>query len=406
MSDLAIDGGPQAVDLDRDLFDHPRLSGRDERRVVEAMAEGDLSFPREGGVTRRLEGRLGSLFETDHVVTTNNGTAALFSALFAVGDGTDPRTALEGVDVLCPSYAWWSAVTPVVHLGGRPVFCEVEPDSLALDVADAAARLTPRTEAVVVPYMWGEPPEIDRLRAFADDHDLRVIEDASHAWGATYEGDPVGSLFDVGCLSMQAGKSLPAGEGGVLVTDDADLYERAVAVGHYRRIDGDGRFGAFGNTGLGYKFRMSPLNAALACSQMEVFGERRNRERELAATFRSHLSAVEGVRLPRTELPGYRRGSYFQYRLLVDFDALSADAATVREALAAEGCPVRTEYVPLLHREAAFDGHAERYGAGALPRTEAAYERIVTFPAFRRGTADEVGQYAAAIEKVIGAFDG
>lgn len=405
MGDLAIDGGPRAVAVERDLFDHPRLTERDEEAILAAMRDGDLSFPKEGGVTRRLEATLGSLFEVEHAITTHNGTSALFSALFAVGSGEQPRSALEGVDVLCPSYAWWSAVTPIVQMGGRPVFCEVDPDSLTLDVADAESRLTPSTEVVVVPYMWGEPPALDRLADFADDHDLRVVEDASHAWGAIYDGDPVGTIFDVGALSLQAGKSLPAGEGGVLVTDDPDLFERVEAVGHYRRIDADGSFGAFGNTGLGYKFRMSPLNAALASSQMAVFPDRCEEERDLAETFRAALADVPHVQLPRTDLPGYERGSYFQYRLLVDFEALAADPERVREALAAEGCPVRTEYVPLLHREAVFEGRAKHHGLGELPRTEAAYESIVTFPAFRRGTPEEVGQYADAIRKVVEHFE-
>jgi dTDP-4-amino-4,6-dideoxygalactose transaminase len=345
-----------------------------------------------------LEDRLARFFETEHVLTTNNGTHALYSARFAIGEGDDPRTALRGVDVLCPTYAWWSAAAPILQFGGRPVFCDVT-DSLQIDVANARKQITPQTEVLILPFMWGVPPDIPAVCELAAEHDLSVVTDTSHAWGAKFDGQPVGTLFSAAGFSMQAGKPLPAGEGGVAVFESAEQHQRAMALGQYRRLNQSTTFGRYRNTGLGYKFRISPLNAAVALAQFPAFEDRIERERQYRCQFFNRLSDISGIVPIRDQHPAYRHGGSFQYRLKLTLDAPKSD---VLSALTSAGVPAEDEYVPLLHTEPAFE---QALSDGVGSSAERLHSNLIGFPAFRRGTSDDINAYVEAIETVLHSRD-
>ena len=409
MSDLAIHGGEPAVSaaLNERVTGHPEIDEAVVSRVTGALERGDVSFPVPDGEIHTLERNLEAYFGVEHALCTNNGTSALYSALFAIGEGTDPETALSGTEILCPTFEIWSAIAPIAAFGGTSVFCEVDPDSMVLDLDDLRAKITDRTGAILVCHMWSETCDLDALRAIADEHDLPVVEDAAHAWGCEYRGEKLGTLFDIGAFSMQAGKSLPAGEGGVVLTDDDRLHDRATALGHYERITDDHRFSAFQLTGLGYKFRMSPLCAAVANAQFETLPERVAKEAELMATFREGLREVPCVEQIGCDVEGYQKAGHFGTAMKVDFETLSADPETVVEALREEGIFAIRETgngYSLTHLEPRFESSGSCWGHGELPISEAVYEQLVRLPAFRRGDEADVGCYVRGIEKVVRYF--
>src|SRR5262249_37803164 len=153
-----------------------------------------------------------------------NGTAALLAAFWAI----DLK---PGDEVLVPSATFWASVVPMLWVGAIPVFCESELDRLGLDPADAEQRITSRTRALVVTHLWGMPAKMTDLIALARRHNLKIIEDASHAQGAIWRDRPCGTLGDVGVFSLQTSKLAPAGEGGILLTNDEALLERAICLG-------------------------------------------------------------------------------------------------------------------------------------------------------------------------------
>jgi dTDP-4-amino-4,6-dideoxygalactose transaminase len=158
-----------------------------------------------------------------------NGTATLHSAYFAVGVG-------PGKEVIVPSYTWHATATPVLQCGATPVFCDIDPRSLNADPDDIERRITERTQAICVVHVWGNPAEMDRIMEIANRYKIKVIEDCWHAHGAVYKGKSVGTWGDIGCFSLNCGKAVDAGEGGVAVTDDPVLFDHMLLLGHFGRI--------------------------------------------------------------------------------------------------------------------------------------------------------------------------
>ncbi len=370
----AILGGPPAVTLDQQAANRwPIITAEDEAAVLEVLRDGDLSFH---PVTRMLEDDYRAYFGTRHALAHCNGTAALLAAFFAL----DLK---PGDEVLVPSATFWASVVPMLWLGLVPVFCESETVRMGLDPEDAAARITPRTRAMVVVHLWGMPSRMTQLYDLARRHDLKVIEDASHAPGATWRGRKCGTLGDVSVISLQSAKLAPAGEGGMLLTDDDAIHERAICLGDIVRIlelpTAARRFAA---TSFGIKTRMAPLSAAVGRVQLRHMDERNARRN---ANLEYLSAALEPLGFDTFQPPGHVQRVYFEFLVRVDSDRCPLAIDPLVAALRAEGCDVQAPRYPLVHQQPLFtEGHAAMllraaagnapapvYRADALPKTTA-----------------------------------
>ncbi len=400
----AILGGTPAIDLDqRDAKQWPVIGAEEERAVLEVLRSGELSVNEN---VAALEADYRRWLGVRHAVAHCNGTAGILAALHAFG--LEP-----GDEVIVPSATYWATVTPVLHVGGVPVFAEIEPQCLGLDPADVEARITERTKAIVVVHLFGMPSKMDELLDVARRHDLRVLEDASHAHGARYGGRPIGTLADAAVFSMQTNKLLPAGEGGVFVTDDDELAEKVVRLGHYERLlhleSPNRRFAA---TGFGLKLRISPLNAAVARTQLAHLDHRNARRNENIIHLSEKLEAL-GLQtfLAPKEPPGTQR-VYFEYLIRYDEQRFGLPADDLVRALQAEGALVGRPRYPLLHQQPLFtEGHWARiarvqptvqYDPRDLPRTTAGNNgSLLKLPSFPQAERALLDQYATAFEKVL-----
>ncbi|HEV2126905.1 MAG TPA: DegT/DnrJ/EryC1/StrS family aminotransferase, partial [Chloroflexota bacterium] len=341
---LALQGGQPAITLDQtQAAKWPIVEAEELSAVQEVTASGDWS---KALVARQLEEEFASYIGVRYALSTTNGTAALHAAFFALG-------LRPGDEVIAPSATYWATAMPVLNVGAIPVFADVHPETMNIDPVDAERKITPRTKAIVVMHSGGMPCEMDAFVDLCRRHDLRLVEDASHAHGATYRGRKIGSLGDVSAFSLQTSKLCPAGEGGVLVTDDAALLRRATALGHYERLgrrpaDATGHeegtvedeYDRFRHTSFGYKYRISPLNAALgrvALSKLDARNKQRNAGIEYLL---DGISEIPGLTPPR--IPEYiSRVYYGQARIRYDaseFGGLPIDGFV--EALRAEGARV------------------------------------------------------------------
>lgn len=238
-----------------------------ERKVVEYLrTDGRLSLPKGDGPIQALETAYAKWVRVPYALAVNSGTSAIHSAYVAIG--LEP-----GDEVLAPAYTFHSSVTPLLHVGAKPVLCEVDVITGNLNPDDAASRVTKRTRAIIVTHMYGYPADMEGIIRLARRYDLKIIEDCSQAHGATFKGQPVGSLGDVGVFSLQEGKLAPAGEGGILVTSSLEIYERAVALGHF----GERAFTLtnhtlrkIAETGFGFKYRMHPLAALAGLAGLDI----------------------------------------------------------------------------------------------------------------------------------------
>ena len=398
----AILGGPKSVTLDQhDAKRWPLLSEEDERAVLKVLRNGDLSFD---PVTRELEADYRRYFGARHALAHCNGTAALLAAFFALD-------LQPGDEVLVPSATFWASVVPMLWVGAVPVFCESEFDRLGLDPEDAERKITSRTRAMVVTHLWGMPAKMTELTALARRHNLRIIEDASHAQGAMWRGRPCGTLGDLSIFSLQSSKLAPAGEGGMLLTNDEALMERAICLGDIERIrELQTPAMRFAATSFGIKTRMAPLSAAVAQVQLRRL-EQRNAERNESLEYLSER--LETLGFETYSAPAHIQREYFEFVFRCGKAQASLSRQKLVEALRAEGCDVSLPRYPLLHQQPLFtegtwvkiarveEALKREYCVDALPRTARVNDELLRMPAFPRATRKLMDQYAEAFEKVM-----
>jgi len=413
-AELALLGGPRAVSIPAPHFRWPIIGAEEERAVLEQLHTA-VSLPGRTGVIEAFEDAFAAYQGLPFAMSTCSGTAALHAAFFALE--LEP-----GDEVLAPAYTHLASVLPMLHAQLVPVLCDVDADTGNLDVADAAARISPRTRAIVVTHQYGHVCDMPAVLALAARHDLRVVEDCSHAHGATLDGRLAGTFGDVACFSLQAHKAVVAGEGGVLVTRHPRVFERATLLGHFRRpTAATSAAGApFVETGYGLKNRLHPLGAALALVQLRKLPETIAGRRANLARFSERLRRVPGVG-PLPTAPGADRGGAF--RFLVHYRADEVAGVPIDRylaALQAEGVAevAAGSLVRPLHLTSIFQtlddgmypngwprrgrhtGDAPIYRPGDFPRAERFAASTLQFPAFTEPSAAVIDAYGDAMEKV------
>ncbi len=234
----------------------------------------------------RFERRFADICGARHGVACSNGTTALHLALECLGVG-------PGDEVIIPAFTLIVSANVVCLTGATPVLVDVRPDTWCIDEKLIEAKVTPRTRAIMAVHMYGHPCEMDAIGAIAKKHGLFVIEDAAQAHGAKYRGKRVGAIGDLGAFSFYGNKIITTGEGGMLVTNDSRIAERAVllrnqAFGEERFVHHD----------VGFNYRMTNIQAAIGCGQCEQFEEKIARKREIAATYDELLADENALQLP------------------------------------------------------------------------------------------------------------
>ena len=411
---LALFGGPKAVQVDPgDIFDWPIVTAEDEQAVLEVLRAGTMSGT---DVTRQFEAEFAAWMGVPYALAHCNGTAALQAAMWAVGVG-------RGDEVICPSMTYWASGLPAMTLGARVVWADIEPDTLCLDPASAAQRITDRTRAIVVVHYAGYPADMGPILELAHSRGVKVIEDASHAHGGLHEGVKLGAVGDVGAMSCMTGKSFAIGEGGMLVTADREVYERAILWGHYER-HGDltipalralsGVAGPHVRTGLplgAVKGRINQMASAMGRVQLRHYDRRLDEIRKAMDRFWDGLEGTPGVRAHRPPAgSGRQMGGYYHARGLYRAHELGGlPLARFCEALNAEGFPTAPganmplHLQPINQVDVYGDGRATLGApcpAGSLPVAESIDEIAFGVPWFKHCRPQTIDPYVAAVRKV------
>ena len=399
----AILGGNPAITLDHAIAEKwPLLDQEDEEAVLRVMRDGNISTH---PVIRELERDYREFTSRPYALAHSNGTAALLAAFHAIG--LEP-----GDEVLVPSATFWASVLPMLWLGALPVFCESEPDRLGIDPADAERKITSRTRAIVVVHLWGLPSKMTEILTLASKYGLKVIEDASHCHGASWRGQPCGSLGDISVFSLQGDKLAPGGEGGIFLCNHYDYFERAICLGDITRIiELETPARRFAATSFGIKTRIAPISASIARAQLNKL-ERNNSKRNANLAYLSHALEQMGIHtfLP----PGHIRRVYFEYIVRPDPAKTGMALELLIKALQAEGCRAALPRYPLLHQQPFFTEGRFRsimrlpgelrvpdYRPDALPETEKNGGTIMKLPSFPNAERDILDQYIGAFEKIL-----
>ena len=386
----SYDGRPvsreTAARVDVDIPIHRPAIGEAEVAAVARVLES--RWLGMGALADAFEQRLCELLDVRHAVAVSSGSAALHLALLACG--LEP-----GDEVIVPSMTFVSCPQAVLAAGGRPVFCEVHPETVAIDLADAARRITPRTRAIMPVHYGGFACPMDELLALAHEHELTVVEDAAHAFGSEYRGRMVGSIGDLACFSFDPVKNVTCGEGGAITTNDDELAARLrlarnLGVGRdswSRREEGKPWF--YEASVPGFRYHLTDLNAAVGLAQLDRFDELRTRKRELLRRYRDGLAGVDGVELVAGEID-----TAFPFLCVLRVRHGRRDE--LADHLLEEGVQAWVHFVPG-HLQPAFAGYSE-----PLPVTEALYDELLTLPMYAELADADVDRITAAVRAFLG----
>ena len=413
---LTVDGGrPPVTARSRERWRPVRL--RDLVPLAWYAARGVNTMPSGGGPIDRFERRFAARLGARYTLLVNSGTAALHSAYFAVG-------VKPGDEVIVPPYTFFASAAPVLHLGGVPMFCDVDERTLCADPDDVESRITPRTRAITVVHVWGNPARMDRFVEIARRHGVALIEDCSHAHGARYGGRPVGTWGDIGCFSLQGNKPVSGGEAGIAVTGDAGLYDRMLALAHTGRTGRHQAAGSFAiddlSFGLKYRPHLAAAQWALASlRRLDELNARRARNHALLADALADTKAV----VPIESYADAERGGYFEFVFRYDPDHAGGwPVGTFVRAARAEGVPVAVDRYTRQGQRATLLDEAPLFTTVDLtalggflggptggrpiepgpPRPIAASldDRLITLPPFTDVSESFVRQCGAALVKV------
>ncbi len=401
----AILGGDPVVTLDQTEANRwPIIMQDDEQAVIDVMRSDNISIH---PIVQTLEEDFKGLTGRNFALAHNNGTAGILAGLHAVG--VRPFD-----EVIVPSATWWSSVMPVLHCGAVPVFAELEPECLGLDPEDVERKITEKTKAIVVVHLFGMPSKMDELMAIAEKHNLKVIEDASHAHGAMYKGKPIGSFGDVSIFSLQGNKLCPAGEGGIMLCDDEEVWENAVRLGHYEKLLGlESKNKYFAATGFGFKFRMAPMSAALAHEQFKHMPQRNETRNENCIYLSKQLQELG---IETFMAPDDITRVYFEFLVRYDESKTGLPIGDLAKALQAEGAHVAAPRYPLLHQQPVFthgvwskiarlpateENPIHVYDPADLPNTTLGNGSLLKLPSFPSASKQLLDQYAHAFRKVL-----
>ena len=411
-ANLALLGGPTAVTTeDEELFHWPIVTEEDEQAILDVLHDGSMSGT---DITEQFESEFAEWQGTEYALGYCNGTAALHGAMYGAGVGV-------GDEVIGPSVTYWAAMLPCLSLGATPVFADIERETLCVDPESVAEKVSDDTKAIVVVHNYGHPADMDAIMEIAAEHDVAVIEDVSHAHGAYYKGQKLGTIGDVGAMSMMAGKSFAIGEGGMLTTDDREIYERAVAFGHYKRhrkVLNDPELEPFGGLPFGgYKHRMHQMSSAVGRVQLKHYDARVEEIQQAMNYFWELLEDVPGIQRHHPDDENSTMGGWYSPKGLYYPEELGGlPISTFAEAVRAEGssCSPGCNYAlhthPMLQEKDIY-GHGKptriahtnrdvRDAEGDLPVAEGIQELCCGIPWFKHYNPDVIEQHAAAFEKV------
>ena len=361
----------------------PVFTGKERAYVLEAVESGWISSM--GEFIGRFEALFGKLCGQRHVETCANGTVALHLLLHAMGIG-------PGDEVIVPSETFAASANAVVYTGATPVFCEIDERTWVIDVNDALARVTPRTKAIMGVDLFGVLADYDGLRAGLAKigrADVKLVEDAAEAAGSSIDGRPAGSLGDAAIFSFFGNKTLTTGEGGAVATDDLALGARMKLLKNHG-MDQNRRYY---HPELGFNYRMTNLQAAIGCAQVEAAADLCGRKKRIGARYRQKLAGVAGVRF--AEIP--RGQDVVPWLHAIVDDRLDGEAA--RDALMARmlerGVDTRPFFVPM--HLFPYLAHTPVAGEGALPVSERIAARGLALPSGGGLTDDEVDRSVEAL---------
>jgi perosamine synthetase len=389
---MAIQSGEKQVIRQVPLF-KIYWDDNDIERVTSVIKKG--AYWAIGPEIKEFEKRVADYVGVKYALAVNSGTSALHTAIAAQG-------ITKGDEVIVPSFTFIATANCLLFVGAKPVFAEIEGETYGLDPADVEKKITPRTKAIMPIHYGGLSCRIKELKKIAARHHLLLIEDAAESLGATVDGQKVCSFGNAAILSFCSPKVITMGEGGMLLTDSRDVYEKARLMYNHGRAETSDYFSSTERMEyitLGYNFRMSTMTAALGLSQMDKIDKVIQMRRDNAAYLTKKLSPVREIKTPREP------DGFFHLYQMYTIELGGKDARDgLKDFLNQNGIGAKVYFDPV--HLSLFYRREYGYKGGELPRTELFSQKVLTLPMYPTLTRDEMDYMVGKIKAYFAANPG
>ena len=325
----------------------------------------------------RMEKAFAAHLDVPHAISTSSCTGALHMGLAALGIG-------PGDEVILGDINWIASAAPITYVGARPVFVDVLAESWCLDPARVEAAITPRTKAIIAVHLYGNLCELDALSKIAKAHGLALIEDAAEALGSRWHGRAAGSIGTFGTFSFHGTKTMTTGEGGMFVTGDAALHDKVLSLSNHGRVRGQTK--QFWPDMVGFKYKMSNVQAAIGCAQLERIDSLIERKR---AIFKAYQSRLAGLPVAMNPEPQGTQNGYWMPTIVVD-PSVGFDRDRLLRAFAEDQIDGRVFFSPLSQLPM-FELQSEHKVAYGLT------PRAVNLPSYHDITDDDIARVTAVV---------
>jgi perosamine synthetase len=359
----------------------PDITERERNAVLEVLHSPILSM---GPKLRAFEEATAAFAGTKHAVAVSSGTAGLHLLVRALG-------LKEGDEVITTPFSFIASANCLLFERIKPVFADIDPETLNIDPEQIAAKITPRTKGILPVHVFGQPAEMEAINELARAHDLKVIEDSCEAIGARYRGRPAGSLGDGGVFAFYPNKQITTGEGAVIVTDDAEVARLCDSM----RNQGRGEDGAWLNhVRLGFNYRLDELSAALGIVQLQRLEEILAKRSRVAAAYNERLQEIPEIKLP--SISPHVEMSWFVY--VIRF-APAIDRDKAAAFLQEKGVSCRAYFSPI-HLQP-FYRQEFGYKEGDFPLTEAVSASTLALPFYNELLPEEIDYIGTCLEEAV-----
>jgi len=330
----------------------------------------------------RFEKEFAAYLGTSHAIATSSCTGAMHMGLAALGIGA-------GDEVILADTNWIATVAPIKHLGAEPVFVDVLPDTWCIDPSEVERHITPRTRAIIATHIYGNLCDMDALLDISRRTGIPVIEDAAEAIGSVWHGRRAGSMGIFGTFSFHGTKTLTTGEGGMFVTSDADLYEKVLTLSNHGRARSQKK--QFWPDAIGFKYKMSNVQAAIGCAQLERIEELVSRKRDILAAYMVRLSTLNGISM-NPEYTGTINGAWMP--TAVFHPATGITREVLQQAFEAANIDARVFFHPLSSLSM-FGEKPANINAWSIP------ERAINLPSYHDMSEADIERVAETLISVV-----
>ena len=348
--------------------------GDEEIKEVEAVLRS--GFIAQGPKVAEFEEKFAEYIGTRHAIATSSGTTALHVALLCAGIG-------KGDEVITTPFSFAATANSILYAGGKPVFVDIDPKTYNINPEKIEEAVTDKTKAIMPVHLYGQPADMDQICKIAEDHDLKVIEDAAQAHGAIYHGRKVGSIGDMACFSFYPTKNITTGEGGIITTDD-DAFDKDA-----RAIRAHGESERYEHVTLGYNFRMTDIAAAIGVVQIKRLEEFNEKRIENAEYLTEHINSIEGIEPPY--VAENVRHVFHQYTVRV----ADGKRDELKEFLNSEGVGTGVHYPRTIYKQKLYEDLG--YTADC-PEAEKAAAEVLSLPVNPTLSAEDFGKIVSVLQ--------